>query len=163
MATRCFPHQVLLQCIHTDVPLVAYEKPEQFKIYMHDIGLLTSMFGHETQQAILKGNLIGPAKGGIYENLIFDILIKRGYKLYYYKTDNSTQEIEFLITKEQTFIPVEVKSKNGATILLNNYMAEYHPPFAYKLINRNVKVADCKITLPLYMAMFSNPKINPHL
>ncbi len=135
-------------------PLVAYEKPEQFKIYMHDIGLLTSMFGHETQQAILKGNLVGPAKGGIYENLIFDMLIKRGYKLYYYKTDNSTQEIEFLITKEQSIIPVEVKSKNGATISLNNFLAEYRPPFAYKLISGNVGVADCKVTLPLYMAMF---------
>ncbi len=118
------------------------------------LGLLTSMFGHEAQQAILKGNLIGPVKGGIYENLIFDMLVKRGYKLYYYKTDNSTQEIEFLITKEQTVIPVEVKTKNGTTLSLNNYMAEYHPSFAYKLISGNVGVADCKVTLPLYMAMF---------
>lgn len=135
-------------------PLVAYEKPEQFKIYMHDIGLLTSMFGFETQQAILKGSLVGPAKGGIYENLIFDILSKRGYALYYYKTENSTQEIEFLITKGQSVIPVEVKSKNGATLSLNGYIEEYHPPFAYKLISGNVGVAETKITIPLYMALF---------
>ncbi len=135
-------------------PLVAYEKPEQFKIYMHDIGLLTSMFGHETQQAILKNTLIGPAKGGIYENLIFDILVKRGYKLYYYKTDNSTQEIEFLLTKKDGIIPIEVKSKNGSTLSLNNYITEYQPRYAYKLINGNIGVVDAKITLPLYMAMF---------
>ncbi len=135
-------------------PIVAYEKPEQFKIYMHDIGLLTSMFGHETQQAILKDSLVGPAKGGIYENLVFDMLIKRGYKLYYYKTDNSTQEIEFLLTKEQDIIPVEVKSKNGATVSLNSYIEEYCPHYAYKLINGNVGVAGTKVTLPLYMAIF---------
>ncbi len=135
-------------------PLVAYEKPEQFKIYMHDIGLLTSMFGHETQQGILKGNLIGPAKGGIYENLIFDMLTKRGYKLNYYKTDNSMQEIEFLITKEQSVIPIEVKAKNGTTLSLNNYISEYHPLYAYKLIRGNIGEVDSKITLPLYMAMF---------
>ncbi len=135
-------------------PLVAYEKPEQFKIYMHDIGLLTSMFGFETQQAILKGNLVGPAKGGIYENLIFDMLTKRGYKLYYFKNESNTQEIEFLITKEQSVIPIEVKSKNGATLSLNSFIDNYAPPYAYKLISGNIGVSDTKITLPLYMAMF---------
>ncbi len=135
-------------------PLIAYEKPEQFKIYMHDIGLLTSMFGQETQQAILKGNLVGPAKGGIYENLIFDILAKRGYSLYYFKTENSTQEIEFLITKEQSIIPIEVKAKNGTTLSLNNFIDQFKPPFAYKLVTGNVGVVDTKITIPLYMALF---------
>lgn len=135
-------------------PLIAYEKDEQFKIYMNDIGLLTSMFGYETQQAILKGNLIGPVKGGIYENLIFDILSKRGYSLYYFKTENSTQEVEFLITKNQSIIPIEVKSKNGTTLSLNNFIKEYNPPFAYKLISGNIGVVDTKITIPLYMALF---------
>lgn len=135
-------------------PLKAYEKEGQFKIYLHDIGLLTSMYGYELQQAILKGNLIGPIKGGIYENLIFDILSKRGYSLYYFKKENNTQEIEFLITKEQAIIPIEVKSKNGATLSLNSFISEYHPPFAYKLIHGNIGVSDTKISLPLYMALF---------
>ncbi len=135
-------------------PLIAYEKPEQFKIYMHDIGLLCAMFGYETQVAILKDTLIGPAKGGIYENLVFDILSKRGYKLFYYKNDSNTQEIEFLLTKEQSVIPVEVKSKNGATLSLNSYIENFAPPYAYKLISGNIGVAETKITLPLYMAMF---------
>lgn len=148
---------LIKSCCNVATPLfppVAYERPEQFKIYMHDIGLLTSMFGAETQQAILKGTLVGPAKGGIYENLVFDMLTKRGYKLYYYKNDKNTQEIEFLITHEQSVIPVEVKSKNGATLSLNTFIDEYKPPYAYKLINGNIGVTDTKITLPLYMAMF---------
>ena len=32
----------------------------------------------------------------IYENLVFDMLIKRDFSLNYFKNDNSTQEIEFL-------------------------------------------------------------------
>ena len=46
------------------------------------------------------------------------------------------------------------KSKNGATLSLNNFIKNYEPPFAYKLISGNVGVSDTKITLPLYMIMF---------
>lgn len=72
----------------------------------------------------------------------------------YYKNDKNTQEIEFIYSKDGSVIPVEVKSKNGATLSLNNFIAEYHPPYAYKLISGNVGVSDTKIILPLYMAMF---------
>lgn len=135
-------------------PLVAYEKPDQFKAYVTDIGLLTSLYGYETQAALLKDTLTGPAKGGIYENLVFDMLIKRGFVLNYYKNDKNTQEIEFLFVRDGAVIPVEVKSKRGATLSLNQFIAEFAPPYAYKLVAGNVGVSDTKITLPLYMAMF---------
>lgn len=135
-------------------PLVAYEKPNQFKAYVTDIGLLTSLYGYETQAALLTDALTGPVKGGIYENLVFDMLTKRGIALNYFKNDNNTQEIEFLCAREGAVIPIEVKSKRGATISLNHFIEEYKPPYAYKLVAGNVGVSECKITLPLYMAMF---------
>lgn len=148
---------MIKMCVNVSTPqfpLVAYEKPEQFKVYVTDIGLLTSLYGYETQVALLKDTLTGPAKGGIYENLVFDMLNKRDFTLNYYKNDSNTQEIEFLFSKDGCVIPVEVKSKNGATISLNNYIATYAPPYAYKLISGNLGVSDTKITLPLYMVMF---------
>lgn len=148
---------MIKMCINVSTPLfplVAYEKPEQFKVYMTDIGLLTSLYGYETQVALLKNTLSGPAKGGIYENLIFDMLIKRGFSLNYFKNDKNTQEIEFLYSKDGQVIPVEVKSKNGATLSLNSFISKYTPPLAYKLIAGNLGVQDVKITLPFYMAMF---------
>ena len=148
---------MIKMCVNVSTPLfplIAYEKPEQFKVYVTDIGLLTSLYGYDTQVQLMKDTLKGPAKGGIYENLVFDMLIKRGFDLNYYKNDHNTQEIEFLYADDGQVIPIEVKSKNGATISLNNYIAEYEPPFAYKLISGNVGVLDKKITLPLYMAMF---------
>lgn len=135
-------------------PLVAYEKPDQFKAYVTDIGLLTSLYGYETQAALIKDVLTGPAKGGIYENLVFDMLVKRGVALNYYKNDKNTQEIEFLFARDGAVIPVEVKSKRGATISLNHFIEEFAPPYAYKLVAGNVGVSGTKITLPLYMAIF---------
>lgn len=135
-------------------PLAAYEKPEQFKVYVTDIGLLTSLYGYEAQITLLKDTLTGPAKGGIYENLVFDMLIKRGFSLNYYKNDKNTQEIEFLYAQDGSVVPVEVKSKNGATVSLNQFLTEYNPPCAYKLVSGNVGVSGAKVTLPLYMAIF---------
>ena len=136
------------------LPLAGYEQPDQYKIYTTDIGLTTAMFGFQTQAALMSGSLTGPAKGGIYENLIFDMLIKRGYRLYYLKRADSTQEIEFLIEQNCTVIPIEVKSKNGNTLSLNQFLKEWNPPYTYKLTGGNVGVSDTKITLPHYMAMF---------
>ena len=137
------------------LPLKAYEKPEEFKLYVTDIGILTAMFGKETQKALLEDKLKGPAKGGIYENLVFDVLMKKKYSLFYYKKENSEQEIDFLIEQEGESVPIEVKSKNGDTPSLNTFLEEYNPQLAYKLISGNLSLTNTsKIVLPLYMAMF---------
>ena len=41
-------------------------------------------------------------------------------------------EIEFLIDRDAEVIPIEVKSKNGATLSLNTFMKDYSPSIAYK-------------------------------
>ena len=81
-------------------------------------------------------------------------MTKRGLGLNYFKNDKNTQEIEFLLVRDGAVIPVEVKSKRGATVSLNHFIEEFAPPYAYKLVAGNVGVSDAKITLPLYMAMF---------
>lgn len=135
-------------------PLLAYEREDHYKIYLNDIGILVSMYGFEMKKAIIDDTLSGNAKGGIYENLIADIFIKKGYKLNYYKTDNSTQEIEFLLTISSEIVPVEVKSNNGATISLNEFLKRPEIKIGYKLISGNVGHVDKKIIYPLYLAMF---------
>lgn len=135
-------------------PLVVYEKENWYKLYLNDIGILVSMYGFEMKKAIIDNTLTGDAKGGIYENLIADVLIKKNYKLDYYRNEHNSQEIEFVISKDSDIIPIEVKSTNGATLSLNEMLKRPDIKFGYKLISGNVGVADNKITLPLYMAMF---------
>lgn len=135
------------------IPLMANAKDEQFKLYINDTGLLTCMYGFETKRAILNDTIRGNARGGLYENIIAECLVKRGYKLYYYKPDDN-HELEFLLEKNGGVIPVEVKAGNSATVSLNNFIKDFNPSIAYKLIgNRNGKV-DSKVTLPHYMVMF---------
>lgn len=136
------------------MPLRAYEQPENFKLYTTDIGLATSMYGFETQKALLSKTLIGPAKGGMYENLVFDILYKRGLSLNYFKRNDNSQEIEFIFERDGAVIPIEVKSKKGETESLKEFIKTYNPPYAYKLIDGNVGFSGTKVTVPQYMAMF---------
>lgn len=137
-----------------DFPLTAYEKDNQYKLYTSDIGLLVAMYGFDMKKAVIDNTLKGNVKGGIYENLILDMMSKRCYKLNYYRTDNGSTEIEFLMTKDAQVIPIEVKAGNGSTISLNTLLEKEDIPYGYKLISGNVGVNGKKIVLPLYMAMF---------
>ena len=136
------------------IPLLAYEMDDQFKLYLNDTGLLLYLYGPETKLAILNNTLKGNAKGGIYENIISELLLKRGYKLYYYKTQNSSMEIEFVIEKNGEVIPIEVKAGNDSTPSLNSFINKYHSKVSYKFVNGNVGFLDGKKTLPHYMVMF---------
>ncbi len=148
----------LVKLVHNvslpEMPLKAYEQPENFKVYVTDIGLATHQFGFETQSALVRKELKGHAKGGIYENLIFDILNKRGLNLNYYKNGENTQEIEFVFEHSGKVVPVEVKSKNGQTTSMNEFIKKYSPSLAIKLIDGNIGIDGNKVSLPQFMAMF---------
>ena len=135
------------------LPLMANAKDDQFKLYINDTGLLTCMYGFATKQSILNDSIRGGARGGIYENVIAECLVKRGYTPYYYKPDDD-HEIEFLIEKDGEVVPIEVKAGNNASVSLNSFIDEKKPSQAYKLISgRNGKTGN-KYTLPHYMVMF---------
>lgn len=135
------------------IPLMANENEEQFKLYINDTGLLTQMYGRETKIAILNNTLKGNAKGAVYENVIAELLVKKEYKLHYYKPDDD-HEIEFIIEKDGEVIPIEVKAGNSASKSLNNFINDYEPSVSYKLITGNQGLEGNKKTIPHYMIMF---------
>ena len=143
-------------CRNTTVPMLplkAYEKENEFKLYVADTGLLLAMFGFATKQVLLNGNLKGFAKGGIYENFVAQTLAANGYTLHYYKPNDSS-ELEFLIEKDGEVIPIEVKAGNTATRSLDAFVKEYEPTVAIKLISGNVGFAGKKLSIPHFLAMF---------
>lgn len=136
------------------IPLTANEKENEFKVYMNDTGLLTAMSGLEAKRVLLNNTMKGNVKGGLYENVIGEMLVKRGYSLHYYKISDNTQELEFVIEKDGNAVPIEVKAGNTSTLSLNTFMENYHPSKAYKLVNGNIGINERRITLPHYMVMF---------
>ena len=136
-----------------EIPLLAYEKEDQFKLYLNDTGLLTELYGRETKVAVFNNTIKGNGKGAIYENVISQILTSKGYKLHYYHPDDN-RELEFVIEKGGEVLPIEVKAGNTASTTLNNFINDFKPSVAYKIIKGNIGLCDGKFTMPHYMAMF---------
>ena len=136
-----------------ELPVKAYEKENEFKLYLNDTGLLMALYGFETKKALLNGMLKGSAKGGIFENFVAEALVQNGYSLHYYKPDDNS-ELEFVIEKDGEVVPIEVKAGNTATKSLNRFIEEFNPENAFKLISGNIGQSDNKITLPHYLTMF---------
>lgn len=135
-------------------PLRAYEDEGKFRVYLSDPGLLCAMYGFEMIAAIIRDELQGPMKGGIYENVVADMLVKAGRDLHYWMNDKGNIEIEFLLEKEASVVPVEVKAKRGATASLNKLLEQDDMKYGYKLSAGNIGISGKKITLPLYMALY---------
>lgn len=145
---------IIKKCYNVRVPekpLKAFYELDNFKIYMIDIGLLTCLYGLQIQLDLRKLGIKNTGKGGIFENLVFDMLNKQGKELFFYKNSANSQEIEFLFEGADGVVPVEVKSKNGKTISLNNFIEKYNPKVAYKVIYGNLGMINKKKTIPYYM------------
>lgn len=137
-----------------EIPLCAQIRDGWFKLYLSDVGLLSALFGVETKKLLYSGKLIGNAKGGLFENWIAVTLEQKMIPLVYYKTESGTREVEFIIERDGGPVPLEVKSSNGATVSMNEFLRMESVPYGYKFIDGNVGVLGKKVTLPHYMAMF---------
>lgn len=147
-----------------EYPLESYKEDNNFRMYPTDIGLLMAGFDFGLKKALIEDAaieekstniMLGTAKGGLYEALVADMLIKKNPdKLYFYKDTKSTMEIEFLIMNEDGVIPIEVKAGRKKANSLGQLLESGRCRYGYKLASQNVGVAGNKITLPLYMLMF---------
>lgn len=135
------------------LPLEGNSRSNVFKVYMRDTGLLLSMLDDGSQEDIIDGNL-GIYKGAIYENIIADILAKKGKKLYYFEY-NSTLEVDFITRYEKDAMAIEVKSsQNSKSKSLETAMDKYKLKKGIKLAPSNYgKKGEIDI-FPIYMAMF---------
>ncbi len=71
-------------------------------------------------------------KGALLENIIFSELIKDNFNLNYWRT-KSQAEVDLIAEKNQTIIPVEVKShlvKTTSTRSMINFIKKYNAPVA---------------------------------
>jgi uncharacterized protein len=138
------------------VPLMLNEKSSLVKMFLSDVGLLTTMYGKACKLRLVRqsGDI---NKGAVYENVVAQELHAHGYPLYYYSS-KKLGELDFVIEHDGQVLPIEVKSGKDYErhSALNNVLAvkDYEIPEAYVFTNDNVKM-DGRITyFPIYMTMF---------
>jgi len=140
-------------------PLVQSSSKNLLKLYLNDVGILTSILYGNNIRAVLDDersiNL-----GSVYETVVASELIAHGYKLFYY--DNRDKgEVDYLIDDYDSLsvVPVEVKSGKDYTVhsALSNFTKNeaYNLKKAYVLSNeREIIKKDKIIYMPIYYVMF---------
>lgn len=138
------------------IPLLLSKAKNLFKLFLSDVGLLASMYMNDIQIKILnKEKDIN--FGSVYENAAAQELKAHGFDLYYFNSKKQG-ELDFLIERAGTILPIEIKSGKDYTkhAALSNIMAnkDYAIPEAYVFYNGNVSVSDKISYYPIYMLMF---------
>jgi len=164
-------------------PLLANKKNSLFKLFLSDVGLLTTMYGSVTKLKILNDDS-DLNKGGIYENAVTTELVSKGIQPYYYNSKKHG-EIDFVTEDGEGIVPIEVKSgkdykrhsaltwfmgasageKTGEAITPEAPFGDSDDPgaegqgkkirTAFVLSNANVEVVGDIVYLPVYMLLFA--------
>ena len=138
-----------------ELPLKGNYKPNDYKIYFRDTGLLIASLDDEAQQDLRANKNFNTYKGAVYENIIADILVKEGYNLYYYKSDKPSLKMDLFVCTVDSLVPVEVKATDNATISLNNLIKKdtyADVKFGIKLANKNIGFNGVFYTFPYFCA-----------
>lgn len=137
-----------------ELPLKGNYDPKMYKIYFKDTGLLIASLDEEAQEDLRANKNLGTYKGAIYENIVGDMLVKQGYRLFYYHSDRPALEMDFFIRNADSLIPVEVKANDGATASLNRLLNDdkYNDvKYGIKLGYRNIGFNGKFYTFPYFL------------
>lgn len=150
-------------------PVIQSSKKNLLKLYLNDIGILTSILYKNNSNAILTDqksiNL-----GTVYENVVAMELKAHGFNLFYYDV-RSKGEVDFVIDDYDALsaLPIEVKSGKDYTThrAMNSFLSnkDYDIKKGIVLSNaREIKQSDDGIIyLPIYYVMFFKPNQNDNV
>jgi len=131
-----------------EIPLKVYLDEDYFKLYLSDVGILTSLLEINYSDILLDTDFM--FKGSIAENYVAQVFKGNGIRLYYWKSSNKA-EIDYLLYNDDGIIPVEVKaSDNNKSKSLNVYMDKYKPKYGIKISTKNFGYENNIKSIPLY-------------
>lgn len=133
------------------IPLSAYRDEKAFKVFLVDVGLLSAMSGLDAKTLLYGSDVFTEFKGALTEQYVFQQLNEEN-DLYYWSKDNSRQEIDLLMQRDNFLLPIECKAdENLKAKSLKSFIDEQN-------IRRAIKVSmkpyrDCGeviVNVPLY-------------
>ena len=133
-------------------PLSSFTKPNIFKLFLFDVGILGAMSGLDPK--IILDYDYGTYKGCFAENFVIQqLIVNNSQRVFNWQEGRS--EVEFILQKEGVAIPIEVKSgKIVRAQSLQKYIDKYKPEKSFILSAKNITAeSQCKVFhVPLYFA-----------
>lgn len=135
-------------------PLSAFDRLDQFKLFVFDTGLLKHMAGIDNGAILLKKDY--QFKGPLTENYVLQQL--RGLfevEPRYYSDKNA--EIDFVLQYGSEIVPVEAKGgEDKSAPSFKKYIAGNQPKYAIRFSRRGYREDGAFTNLPLYLARKTN-------
>ena len=130
-------------------PLSAFDKLDQFKLFLFDTGLLKQMAGVDNSAILLKSTY--QFKGPLTENYVlqqlrgqFDVMPR------YFSSRNG--EIDFVLQYGMDIIPVETKGgEDKSALTFKKYVADNHPLYAVRFSKMGYRKDGNITNIPLYL------------
>jgi predicted AAA+ superfamily ATPase len=134
------------------LPLKAYEDFSAFKLFLMDTGLLGAM-SNLSAKAIIDGNRIFEEfKGALTEQYVLQQLMVR-YRsgVYYWSSERSSGEIDFIVQDDDVVIPLEVKAEeNLKAKSLKAFAQKYPETKAVRVSMSDYRIEKVIVNLPLF-------------
>lgn len=155
---------------HSDNPsigLPAHTDYDQYKLFVGDTGLFITLafWDKDITENIIYQKLLSDKLsadlGYVYENVVAQMLVASGNKLFYHtwqsKTSNHNYEVDFLLSRGTKLWPLEVKSSGYKTHKsLDEFCKKYseHISNRYLIYTKDLKKDEQTTLLPVMLTMF---------
>ena len=137
-----------------DLPLIAYQDFEAFKLFVVDVGLLSALTNLDVKTILEKTQIFEEFKGAIAEQYVYQQLRSADddMPIYYWSNDSSRSEVDFVVQLDGYVIPVEVKAeKNLKAKSLKNFIQDYKSKKSVRTSLADYKLNDNNLyDIPLY-------------
>jgi len=144
---------MLLRCSlinNVQVPLSAFVVENFFKLYLSDVGLLTTLSRIKYSEIVQTNNKI--FLGFLTENFVAQTFTANKIPLYYWSSGNRAK-IDIIANLADGIIPIEVKSgRNVSSKSLNVYVEKFKPPYSIRISTKNFGFENGVKSVPLYAA-----------
>ena len=134
-------------------PLDNYKDIDDFKIYISDMGILCAQKDIRMNDVFYMEEELSDFKGGMTENYVNIQLTMNGLRTFFWRNENGTNEVDFIVTIGGKLIPIEVKSgENIRSDSLKEYVRRYSPKYSIRVSARNFGYENDIKSVPLYAA-----------
>jgi predicted AAA+ superfamily ATPase len=142
---------MLLRCSlinNIQSPLSAFVVENFFKLYLSDVGLLTTLSRIKYSEIVQSDNKT--FLGFLTENFVAQMFTANKIPLYYWNSGNRA-EIDMVANLAAGIIPIEIKSgRNVGSKSLGVYVEKFKPPYSIRISAKNFGFENNIKSVPLY-------------
>lgn len=114
------------------IPVKFYEDLGAFKLFLLDCGLLGCMAEAPASQMLVGNNVFREFKGAFTEQFVLQQLKAMDISTYYWSSETTPAEIDFVIQTEDRVIPIEVKAEENVRARSMSEYIKKHPQYNLK-------------------------------